>query len=72
MLPQHLFYKQVSLLASTMGSPAEFAALLEFVARHRIAPVVDRIFPLAEGAAAFDHLEAGAQFGKVVLSIGAG
>ncbi|MCA9525586.1 MAG: zinc-binding dehydrogenase [Myxococcales bacterium] len=66
-LPQLLFYKQVSLLATTMGSPAEFAALVAFVAEHGVVPVVDACYPLEEGAAAFARLAAGAQFGKVVL-----
>ncbi len=68
-LPQHLFFKQVSILASTMGSHAEFAALCPFVETHGVVPVVDRVFPLAEGAAAFDRLEEGKQFGKIVLAI---
>jgi zinc-binding alcohol dehydrogenase/oxidoreductase len=38
------------------------------VNRFRLVPPVDRVFPLAEGAAAFAHLESGAQFGKVVLT----
>ena len=66
-LPQHLFYKQVSILASTMGSPRDFSTMLEFVNRHSIHPVVDRVFSLSEGGAAFEHLQRGVQFGKVVL-----
>lgn len=69
-LPQHLFFRQVSILASTMGSHAEFAALVPFVETHGIVPVVDRVFDLADANAALDHLDAGAQFGKVVLAIG--
>lgn len=69
-LPQHLFFKQVELLASTMGSHAEFGALCPFAETHGIVPVVDRVFDLDDGAAAFERLEAGEQFGKVVLAIG--
>ncbi len=69
LLPQFLFFKQVSLLATTMGSPVEFAHMVAFVAEHQLRPVVDRVFPLAEGAAAFARLESGAQFGKVVLDL---
>ncbi|MCA9547295.1 MAG: zinc-binding dehydrogenase, partial [Myxococcales bacterium] len=71
-LPQHLFYKQVSIVASTMGSPREFSKLLEFVAEKGLVPPVDRVFPLAEGAAAFAHLAQGAQLGKVVLQVSLG
>ena len=68
-LPQLLFYRQVEILASTMGSPSEFAAMVNFVTEHQITPVVDTVFELADGAEAFDHLEANHQFGKVVLQI---
>lgn len=67
-LPQFLFYKQVSIMGTTMGSPAEFAGLLELVERARIRPVVSSTRPLAEGATAFADLEAGAQIGKLVLT----
>jgi zinc-binding alcohol dehydrogenase/oxidoreductase len=66
---QPLFWKQISVLGSTMGSPAEFKAMLAFVQKHGIVPVVDRIFPLSEGQAAFQRMESGAQFGKIVLKI---
>lgn len=63
------FFRQISILGTTMGSPADFAGMTEFVARHKIVPGVDRVFPLAETEAALRHMEAGAQFGKIVLSI---
>ena len=66
-LPQHLFFKQVSILASTMGSPAEFAAMVAFVGGHQLRPVVDRVFPLRDADAALAHLAGGTQLGKVVL-----
>jgi zinc-binding alcohol dehydrogenase/oxidoreductase len=51
-----------------MGNHSEFRSMLEDVNRYQLRPPVDRVFPLEEGAAAFAHLEAGDQFGKVVLS----
>ena len=68
--PQRLFFKQVSLLASTMGSPADFEAMLSFVDTYQVTPIVDRTFALENGADAFAHLEAGTQTGKVVIKIG--
>ncbi len=68
-LPQKLFFRQVSLLASTMGSPKDFKEMLNFVSRHRIHPLVDRIFPLKAGPNAFEHLASGQQMGKVVISL---
>lgn len=63
------FFRQITLLGTTMGSPTDFAGMTDFVTRHKIVPVVDRVFPLAETEQAFRHMEAGAQFGKIVLKI---
>jgi NADPH:quinone reductase-like Zn-dependent oxidoreductase len=51
-----------------MGSPSDFAGLLRELELGSWRPVLDRVRPLAEAAAALDALESGAQFGKVVLS----
>jgi len=67
-LPQHLFYKQVEILATTMGSPDEFNDMIQYVGEHTLHPPVAQCFPLADGAAAFDYLEGGQQYGKVVLT----
>jgi zinc-binding alcohol dehydrogenase/oxidoreductase len=64
------FFRQINLLGTTMGSPADFAGMTAFVAEHKIVPVVDRVFPLAETEQALRHMEAGAQFGKIVLGTG--
>ncbi len=66
---QPLFWKQISVLGSTMGSPAEFKSMLAFVQKHEIKPVVDRVFSLKDGQDAFQRMKAGAQFGKIVLEI---
>jgi NADPH:quinone reductase-like Zn-dependent oxidoreductase len=63
------FFRQINILGTTMGSPKDFAGMTAFVAQHQIVPVVDRVFPLAETEAALRHMEAGAQFGKIVLSV---
>jgi zinc-binding alcohol dehydrogenase/oxidoreductase len=62
-----VFWKQLSILGSSMGSLQEFDAMLAFVNEHQLAPAVDKVFPLAEGEAALRYLEAGQQLGKVVL-----
>jgi NADPH:quinone reductase-like Zn-dependent oxidoreductase len=69
LVPGKMFWKQLSLLASTMGSEADFTALLRFVTEHQIVPVVDKIFPLAEGEAALRYMDNAQQFGKIVLRI---
>jgi NADPH:quinone reductase-like Zn-dependent oxidoreductase len=66
---QPVFWKQISILGSTMGSPREFKAMLAFVAKHEIVPPVDSVFPLSEGNRAFEKMDKGEQFGKIVLKI---
>ena len=64
-----IWWKQLSILGSAMGTGADFAAAYELVASGRARPVVDQIFPLEEIRAAHERLEAGEQLGKIVLSI---
>jgi zinc-binding alcohol dehydrogenase/oxidoreductase len=64
-----VWWKQLSVLGSTMGSPEDFKGAYDLVVSGRALPVVDRVFPLAEAAAAHERLEAGAQLGKIVLQI---
>ncbi len=67
--PFSIFWKHISLLGTSMGSPSDFAALLRLVDEARLQPVVDRVFPLAEVAAAARRQLDAEQFGKVVLAI---
>jgi NADPH:quinone reductase-like Zn-dependent oxidoreductase len=64
-----LFSRQLSLLGSYMGTKAELQTVMKLVAAGKLKPVVDRIFPLAEAAAAHAYLESSSQFGKVVLTV---
>ncbi len=66
---QRIFWNQLEVIGSTMGSDADLAQMLAFVARTKLVPVVDRIYPLEEAPAAYARLEAGAQLGKIVLAI---
>ncbi len=63
-----VFWKQLSILGTSMGSEQDFDEMLAFVNQHQLMPVVDKTFPLAEGEAALRYLEAGQQLGKVVLT----
>ena len=65
-----IWWKQLTVLGSTMGTQADFRGVYDLVSSGRAKPVVDRVFPLEEAAAAHEHLEAGRQLGKVVLKIG--
>ena len=62
------FFRQINILGTTMGSPADFAGMTTFVAQHKIVPAIDRVFPLDETDAALRHMETAAQFGKIVLT----
>lgn len=66
--PRALYLSQVELRGTTMGSPREFAALLAAIDDGSWVPVVDSVRPLSEAAAAHARMEAGDQFGKLVLS----
>ncbi|HEY6946415.1 MAG TPA: zinc-binding dehydrogenase [Candidatus Acidoferrum sp.] len=64
-----LFSRQLSLLGSYMGTKSELHTVMKLVAAGKLKPVVDRVFPLPEAAAAHAYLESSSQFGKVVLRV---
>jgi NADPH:quinone reductase-like Zn-dependent oxidoreductase len=64
-----IWWKQLTIYGSTMGTKEDFEAAYELVTSGRASPVVDQVFPLAEAAAAHARLEAGEQLGKIVLRI---
>ncbi len=64
-----IFWRQISLLGTTMGSPADWRDMIAFVARHGIRPAVSDRFALEEAAAAFSRMERGEQCGKIVLTM---
>jgi NADPH:quinone reductase-like Zn-dependent oxidoreductase len=64
---RHIFFRQVEVLGSTMGSKADLLAVLGHVAAGRINPVVHEVLPLALAADAHRVLEERRAFGKVVL-----
>jgi NADPH:quinone reductase-like Zn-dependent oxidoreductase len=70
--PFPIFWKHLSLLGTSMGGPADFAAMVRLIDEARLRPVVDRVYPLAEIAAAAQRQLSNDQFGKVVLEIDAG
>jgi NADPH:quinone reductase-like Zn-dependent oxidoreductase len=64
-----IWWKQLTIYGSTMGSRTDFEAVFELVTSGRVVPVIDHVFPLAEAAAAHERLESGEQLGKIVLRI---
>lgn len=64
---RRLFWNQWNIMGSTMGNDAEFDAIVAELAAGRLKPIVDQVYPLAEGRAAFERLASGQQFGKIVI-----
>jgi NADPH2:quinone reductase len=64
-----IWWKQLVILGSTMGARADFEGAFDLVKSGRAKPIVDEVLPLAEIRAAHERLEAGEQFGKIVLAV---
>jgi zinc-binding alcohol dehydrogenase/oxidoreductase len=64
-----IFLKQLDILGSTMGNAEEFEQMLSFFQKHEIRPVIDRSFPLEQASEAVKRMQAGDQFGKILLEI---
>lgn len=67
--PQTIFFRQVDILGSTMGSDQDFTDMITFVTEHQIVPIIDSQFDLADGNLAIKRMDQGLQFGKIVLAI---
>jgi NADPH:quinone reductase-like Zn-dependent oxidoreductase len=64
-----LWWKQLTVYGSTMGTREDFLGAYELVRSGRARVHVDSVFPLERGRDALERLESGAQFGKIVLQI---
>lgn len=68
-VPPKVFFKQLSIFGTTMGTEPEFADMIALVNDKQIVPFIDQIVPLAEAQLAMNKMDSGKQFGKLVLSI---
>jgi NADPH:quinone reductase-like Zn-dependent oxidoreductase len=66
---RRLFWNQWTILGSTMGNDAEFAAVVGHFNAGRLRPPIDEVYRLSEGKLAFERLASAGQFGKIVLRI---
>jgi len=64
-----IWWKQLSVLGSTMGTKDDFEGVYELVMSGRVKPIVDEVFALSEARAAHERMEAGDQLGKILLTI---
>jgi NADPH:quinone reductase-like Zn-dependent oxidoreductase len=64
-----IWWKQLSIHGSTMGTKEDFDRVYELVASGKARPLIDEVFPLSEARAAHERMEAGEQLGKIVLTI---
>jgi len=65
-----IFWKQISILGSTMSSDREFRALLSAIGKGSLRPRIDRVIPLSRAREGYERLEEGSHFGKIVLLAG--
>ena len=65
---RYIFGKQISLIGSTMGSHQDFHDILKLLWTDRLKPVIHRVMPLSEGRKAYQMMESGQLFGKIVLT----
>jgi NADPH:quinone reductase-like Zn-dependent oxidoreductase len=64
-----VWWKQLTIYGSTMGTREDFAGVLELVGSGRARPVIDEIFPLEAARDAHERMERAEQFGKIVLQM---
>lgn len=62
-----MFWNQITLQGSTMGSDQEFEQMLNFVEQKKVRPIIDSIRPLEEAIDALDLMKKGGQLGKIIL-----
>ncbi len=65
-----ILMKSLRVTGIYVGSRAMFESLNRAATQHQLKPVIDRVFPFAEARAAYEHLQSGKHFGKVVISLG--
>src|SRR5262249_50343789 len=65
---RHIFFRQLQIFGSTMGSRGEFLDVMRCVFRGQLRPVIDRVLPLSDAAKGHELIENRTVFGKIVLT----
>lgn len=66
---RRIFWKQLQLIGTTMGSNKDFKKMLEYVENNNLKPVIDDVYELKDIVKAFKRMDSGQQFGKIVVKI---
>ncbi|WP_270165219.1 zinc-binding dehydrogenase [Paenibacillus sp. SYP-B4298] len=64
-----IFFPQLHIIGTSMGSREEFVAMLQFMEQHALHPVIDTVYPLRDTALAFSRMERGEQLGNIAIAI---
>ena len=67
--PQRVFFKQLNIFGTTMGSAEEFEAMLQLISEKQLKPILDQSFPLFEAEQALRRMDGAEQFGKIILQM---
>ena len=64
-----LFYNQIDIMGTSMGSREEFNEMMKFIEKYKIKPIMDKVYSLEEATQALRRMEQGEQFGNIALRI---
>lgn len=64
---RRIFWKQLTIQGTTMGSPQDFNDMLDYLSLHKIRPIIDQIVPIKDFQKAYERMMTGQQFGKIVM-----
>ncbi|MFD0712084.1 zinc-binding dehydrogenase [Paenibacillus sp. GCM10027626] len=64
-----IFFPQISIIGTSMGSSEEFAAMLQFMESHSLRPIIDQVYPLQDAFTAFHGMKQGEQLGNIAIKI---
>jgi D-arabinose 1-dehydrogenase-like Zn-dependent alcohol dehydrogenase len=64
-----IFFLELKIIGSTMGSKAELESLLNFIVERQLEPVIDQILPMEDARTGFARMIAGEVFGKIVFAL---
>ncbi|KEO73856.1 quinone oxidoreductase family protein [Anditalea andensis] len=66
---RRVFWNQITIQGTTMGSDEDFKKMVEYVNVHKITPIIDSVYPLADAVQAFDKMKEGTQMGKIIIRL---